>query len=218
MSTQQLKKLDRIPQRSKCLMFGYIRRIQSLFPQNVSYFNIPTSIINICILYFYLFDTWDIQHKSAGIIVENKIIKHLKGGWDTIFLRNIVNTDKHHWKFKIIKHSGNCLMIGIWNNKYQIKSDYEYIGEKANISYVFDAYFARLNKHEKYNHWRRDNSYGRRIKPNDVVEMVLDFNNLSLSYSINDVSYGKAHDIKKGEYRAAVSIYAKSCIELLSYE
>ena len=46
--------------------------------------------------------------------------------------------------------------------------------------------------------------------------MCLDFDSLSLSFIINDIDYGKAFDIKQGEYRAAVSFhYNGDCIELL---
>ena len=37
--------------------------------------------------------------------------------------------------------------------------------------------------------------------------MILDFNNMTLRYIINDHDYGKAFDIENGEYMAAVYMY-----------
>ena len=55
--------------------------------------------------------------------------------------------------------------------------------------------------------------------------MKVDFNNLSLSYKINQIDYGKAFYIKYGEYRAAIGLFAlprrdgsNSCYNLISYQ
>ena len=40
--------------------------------------------------------------------------------------------------------------------------------------------------------------------------MHIDLDELSLSFIINDKSYGKSHDIDKGEYVAAISFCRKN--------
>ena len=46
--------------------------------------------------------------------------------------------------------------------------------------------------------------YGNECKINDIITMILDLNNLTLSYKINDKDYGIAFaDIENTEYRAA---------------
>ena len=41
--------------------------------------------------------------------------------------------------------------------------------------------------------------------------MYLDFDKFMLGYKINDIDYGKSHDVKKGRYRAAVYMYEIDC-------
>ena len=52
-----------------------------------------------------------------------------------------------------------------------------------------------------------------------ILEMKLDFNKLTLSYTIDGTDYGKAFDIPKGKYRAAVTLdTSKAVLSLLSYQ
>ncbi len=51
-----------------------------------------------------------------------------------------------------------------------------------------------------------------------IIEMIADFDSLTLSFIINGTDYGKSHDIKQAKYRAAVTVYYPECsIELLEY-
>merc|ERR1712228_106897 len=49
--------------------------------------------------------------------------------------------------------------------------------------------------------------YGIRCVAGDIVKMILDFDNLSLSFNVNGIDYGKSHIITQGKYRAAVYMY-----------
>ena len=52
--------------------------------------------------------------------------------------------------------------------------------------------------------------YGKRCVEGDIVDMILNFNNLTLRYKMNDKEYGNAFEnIEYGPYRAAVSVYWK---------
>ena len=57
--------------------------------------------------------------------------------------------------------------------------------------------------------WTDDcQNYGAKYVEGDIVEMILDFEGKELRFKVNDVDYGKSHDIKEGsKYRAAVSFY-----------
>ena len=89
------------------------------------------------------------------------------------------------------------------------------LGSVANTSYAFYTNSSgKINKHE-INDSTFTDKYGETPKEGDIVTMRIDFDALSLSYSINDKDYGKAFTIKKSKYRAAVSLYYKNAsIEL----
>ena len=48
-----LKKVNRIGQKSKDIVFGYVRKIQLSFPSDNTYFNIVDLVIHLILLYFY---------------------------------------------------------------------------------------------------------------------------------------------------------------------
>ena len=66
--------------------------------------------------------------------------------------------------------------------------------------------------------------YGEDCKENDIIEMKLDFNDLSLSYKVKGIDYGKAFDIKQGQYKAVIgflddwSSQDDRNVELISYQ
>ena len=43
--------------------------------------------------------------------------------------------------------------------------------------------------------------YGERPNNGSIIEMILNLDNLTLSYVINGTDYGKAFDIQRGKYR-----------------
>ena len=40
-----------------------------------------------------------------------------------------------------------------------------------------------------------------------MIEVIVNFDNLTMSYVMNDIDYGTAYNIKKGEYKLMVSLY-----------
>ena len=64
----------------------------------------------------------------------------------------------------------------------------------------------------------KDRDYGRTCVDGDIVEMILNLYDLTLSYKINNKDYSKAFDVEKTSYRAAISSYYKNDkFTLLSY-
>eukprot|EP01084_Bolivina_argentea_P167841 291195_1 len=53
------------------------------------------------------------------------------------------------------------------------------------------------------------NPYGYICKTGTTIDMMLDFDNLTLSFRINNKDCGKAFDILKDRYKAAVYMYNK---------
>ena len=61
--------------------------------------------------------------------------------------------------------------------------------------------------------------YGVKIKDGDIIEMILNLIDLTLSYKINNTDYGKAYDVDKTSYKVAATLCAKNTKwTLLSYQ
>ena len=62
MAAIQLKQIKKISQRDKDIVYGYIKMIQSIFPEDIPYFTIVQLIQDLCLLYF-------------SVIMDSKILK-----------------------------------------------------------------------------------------------------------------------------------------------
>ena len=63
-----------------------------------------------------------------------------------------------------------------------------------------------------------EEKYGIVCKNGDTVEMILDLNELTLSFKVNDTDYSTAYEVEKTSYIAvATLVNAESKITLLSY-
>ena len=172
--------------------------------------SIPVDIKNVLIQFFAFYcDEFDIDsgNSSRLKLEDNGDIILLEGtGWHdppaTLFLRHIVTKGKYVWQFKVISRSKD-FYIGIYKCKHGAKAG---IGDFLHLhGYIFDGGYARLIDGNNY---RRDDTYGVRLKKDDIVEMCLDLDALCLSYKINDISYGIAFkDIESCEYKAALSFW-----------
>ena len=62
-----LKLVDKIPQKQKDIVFGFIRRAQSLFSaQSNPYFTISDLPVHLCLLYFNPLDAFKFKHKHEN--------------------------------------------------------------------------------------------------------------------------------------------------------
>ena len=59
--------------------------------------------------------------------------------------------------------------------------------------------------------------YAQECEKGDVIKMTLNMIDLTLSFEINDIDYGKAFDIKQGKYKAVIGGRYDVCYELTSY-
>eukprot|EP01084_Bolivina_argentea_P172997 299641_1 len=205
------------------LVFGYIRNIQNtLLSNNDTFCTAPVVINKICALFYFIQpDNWDAKCKSDKISVYGNIMRHTGNGngYSTVFLSKIVNAYQHQWKFRIHKNKG-CLLVGIWDNNYDANLNIDQlIGADRNTAYLFSASLARVNIHEGDYKWTEDRTYGKKLLDNDEIDMYLDFDNHTLSFSVNGKDLGKSHDIKDSEYRAVWTSGVKGNeIELLMYK
>ena len=213
-----LKLFSQVSRRSEYSVFGYIRDIQYKLPQDIAYFNIPVSIYQICTLYFHRFERWDPNKKDSTYeIIDDYTLHQTMYGWGSAFLTNIVEVGKHDWIFKLTEypaHKNVCIGIVKMNKDKPTKS---FLGCEPGTVYSFLANFALTNDHSARDIW--ETSYGEICKSGDEIGMHLDLNKLTLSFSINGKDFGKAYDVDKCQYKAAINMTDAGCkLQLVSYQ
>ena len=205
--TLNLQSINKIRPERKKTIYGYIRE---QFGNDT-----PNGVILVCLLFYgNKFDKWDKENKALEVeIDENNIVTHLSYETaTTTFLTEEVDSDIHSWKFKVVKctnHRYGTMRIGIWDvSKNGGKPPFN---EPFNSFYKFGlnefqgyAYYTSNGKKNIFNIYEE---WGEKCLEGTIVDMKVDFNELSLSFMINGKDYGKAYDIKPGKYRAAVYLY-----------
>eukprot|EP01084_Bolivina_argentea_P273499 465897_1 len=149
-------------------------------------------------------------------ISQNVVTQNVNDQWITVFLSKIVKRGKHEWKFKIETYiRDNSVMFGIWDNSNDTKQGFtQYLNEKANRAYGFYSY----NNSSELRLYKGGSgkTYGVALAQGDTITMSINLDALTLSYSINGKDCGVAFNIKKTQYKAAISFCRKgSAIKLL---
>eukprot|EP01084_Bolivina_argentea_P316502 548656_1 len=116
MSTlQKLKNVDKITHE---IVFGYVHQIESsLQNDNIV---IPSGIINLCLLYYWIMEEFDDSLHGEHIIISNKnrnIIK-CKLQWETAFGTLIIDHNKYEnsaitWKLTMKTDESGAFSVGI---------------------------------------------------------------------------------------------------------
>ena len=211
--TMALKRsnLEQIPQRNKDLAFGYVKE-----NEKSNKWTIPSMIKYLCLIYLNQNrDEFDPKNTNEKIKIDGLTITALGTNTIATYLRNVVSEGCHIWRFKCGSKSDWTIgdKIGIISNHAPIALDH-YFQQFGVQSYGFAVAGKLIG----------GSAYGRRCEIDDVIEMSVNFNDLTLSYKINDCDYGKAFDIEAGEYRATISLFApiwshpNSCYTLISYQ
>eukprot|EP01084_Bolivina_argentea_P185931 320551_1 len=75
MSSDILKKMGQIDDRTKLIVNGFIRHSQNLLPfEDNSYFNICDLVIHLCTLYYYVNEYWDILSVNSKTASEKTVL------------------------------------------------------------------------------------------------------------------------------------------------
>lgn len=217
-SHARLEKVKDVAIPTKDCINGYIREAQKLFPSDNTYSLIPTLINYWIILYYYVWEHFDSNWCSDGfkLTEHNKLITKIKTNYSNAYLKAVVNTGIHKWKFELITITAADSMIGIWKTKYDKNLTHGLHGGAAKGKYYgwwsdFQCTTAGDNKSKPYS--------DRRVQSGDIVDMILDFNKSELSYNLNDKPQGIAFtNIEQCDYVVCISLYARTNeIKLLSY-
>eukprot|EP01084_Bolivina_argentea_P209043 356177_1 len=212
MAEMFFQKRNNVNNKSKLIVYGYLREFQNNTFGEISkinpYYNMPQIVENICLIYYYLYDKWDSQYiaKVHTLNEKNQCIEHTgEPFYQSSFCSTIADCGKYHWKFKIkhVPKQHGWIVIGIWKTMSKRKppihtyftegdsydSGYGYVVTEANITNASGG--------------GRGGSYGVTCKSGDIVDMLLNFDNLTLKYSVNDKDMGIAFLITNTPYKAA---------------
>ena len=199
----ELGNLQRINIKRKLTVSGFMRKIEKTLN-----LQIPVGIDTICILFYGNgTDQWDshlIPDNVAKLDEENQIVTNISGICN-VYMKRIIDNGYHEWKLKVkfSGGSGNSLMIGLW----RIQKDKSppitntHYNKGREQGYGFHCSSGELICTDKG--FGVSAKYGVRVT-HAIVDMIVDFNKLSLSFKIDGKDYGKAFDIKKNKYRAVI--------------
>ena len=220
-------KLEKIPQRNKDITFGYVNQCEKDMVHNGI---IPRMIKYLCLIYFNQNkDEFDDEKTNAIIIIKENSIElpkmesRSKGIYVNSYLTNIASEGIHVWKFKgtAINWSDRIGIMNIDIGTFKLKGDFDEFGGYAfRMGGVLNDWQECKNgdiAHKTLN--LKD--YGHECKNGDIIQMTINLKDLTLNYKINNKDCGKAFDINKGRYKAAISFdyNGQSCIlELISYQ
>ena len=206
MATQdQFTMIKSIDEATKDLIYGYIRKISR---SNI----IPSLIHYVCLIYYYEQEKWDKNLKSDCIEIIDDKIKHINGEYYCSALLSIIaSSGIHCWKFKIVKYDNiNHIDIGIWKINSSQPSEIldTYFTTKHENGYAYVTTKGTLAMSDDYG-----DDYGKKCVNGDIIQMYLD-----LKFIVNNIDFGKAYDIQKTDYKAAVALGSKNNeLQLLSY-
>ena len=211
--TLKPSKLNQIPLRNKDLAFGYLRENEK---KNKS--NYPKLIKYLVLIYSNAQDQFDanMTHKLLKIDA-NRVIdqrNELREWCDYLsFLKNVVTEEIHIWKFRFDLRSDSDIaksQIGIWKTNSG-KPDLEdrFIDNTNEDGISCTGYFITLNGYRSNPENVMDITDGEfaPVKDGDIIEIILDLNELVLTFKVNNVEKVKFDNIEKTSYRAVVSIF-----------
>lgn len=215
MSKLQEFALDKIDSRTKHLVNGYIREMDSILKQII-----PDPIIHFILSFYYLGDYFaKFDTKYWKITDKNTTIEKLKrGGWSipSCFGNMIIRSEQggiYQWIFKLLK-TNTCMDFGISSN-CNMDQAFSVCDDSSNYCARYAAH--KVSK-DKQVYWP-----GFHYKTGDKLTMELNLDQKSLSFYVNEKFIGIAWDnIDVGpdiNYRMAVFFLHNACsVKLLSFK
>ena len=193
---KQVSDIDRVRQLA---VYGYIREYEQ-----VNQVNIPEGIIFVLILFYGDSDRWDPKYISQYMKLSDRTLTQVEYGMGSSYGQRVVDSGIFKWRLRIDQCTNDGFMLGIRRVKgdeADLPTKYWFTKGGFGNGYAFRSIVdehARLTNDRGFALGRQ---YGSNSPNGAIIEMMLDLDNLTLSYIINDVDYGKAFDIAKGKYR-----------------
>ena len=172
---------------------------------------VPNVIIDIILCFYYLNDEWDknkvgLQFPTDTCVQLGPVNSYQCGA---AFLSKTISQGIASWTFRIVKMC-NEVNIGVAKTSFA----HHHRGSSRFFNNNNDSYVWRASKKGMLMDPARRGphdlrQYGKTCVDGDIVDMILNMEERTLSFKINDTDYGVAFsDIEKTEYKAAVFMYA----------
>eukprot|EP01084_Bolivina_argentea_P029198 54188_1 len=206
---EMLHEAKQIHPSNKDVVFGYIRQSTDQ--------NVPMMIKYLSLVYWnYNYDHFESAHRSIDIYHGTQAVRTSGNSYKTAFLSNKVSFGTHIWTFKLNRFA-SFNNIGIWNTKNK---------QKFHNSLTYDTCFGNNSWkwRESGTQDKRENGsvYRTRVVDDDIVEMKVDMDRLTIGYKLNGVNIlgeGMVWGFKEaGTYQAAITLDNETDISLISYK
>ena len=212
----QVHKLNAIDAKTKLIVGGFVKSIQTALPDTSTFYNIPPSIIDIILIYYYAGDEFNISSDNVEIRNKGKnIIVAKPAAWSAAYGTFEIDSESDihcYWKIKCIKRT-NTSFIGITSNKI-VTEIWNYYQGQDHIMYcmysegqIWSFVDGKSNK-QFLNPMRRFTN--RIYKEGDIITLDFNLKNKETKYMVNDKEISLSHkNIKIGQnikYYLAVSV------------
>ena len=199
-------------QKQELLVWGFIREIEKVY----KIMNVPFEINDIIYLYQRIYDEWSKKYSSDNVIINNDTKSMLTINtkeYVTAFGSHIVTEGVFKWKIQMQKMTnkpgfGKPPFVGIMEDseanlkRYKDDCNWDDNGYQfcAQSGALFCPYTEREKKTDKYEcRW---------MQKGEILHVILDLNDKTLSFKVNDEDFGVAFkNIKHGNYRLAFSTW-----------
>eukprot|EP01084_Bolivina_argentea_P207925 354659_1 len=201
------------------LVNGYLNNNISGIWNNNNYEKMLYVIILNYLIPKQLFESHNIgKYHKFGL---NNVVTHNGGENEcvTSFCSNVVSGGQHRWIFKIREGKRyNCILLGIWKvtNGNEIKWPQKSVGLtwRAN-GYGYNVGYG--NHHATTNQITSKN-YGKRCETGAMIEMCLNFTDMSLSYCVDGCDQGIAFIVENSSYKAAITTFFRDeSVQFMQY-
>ena len=199
-----LIKLKQIQIKRKYVVYGFIHRMEKEL-------EIPSGIIDLCIIFYgngndEWYPEW-VNTDTITLDMSNHSITSL-GKPGNAFMKRVIDCGYYEWRLKCEYPSarGN-LMIGLWRvqkNKKPPLDTYYTNGEEQGYGFLCSSAML-IDTKVGYGSAKK---YGKSVT-DSIIDMIVDFDNLALSFKIDGEDFGKAFDITQDKYRAVVYLFGE---------
>ena len=203
LSLQMVSKIDK---ERRLTVSGYIREYEE-----VNQVSIPSEIILVLVL-FYGNDTdeWDPKLISKCMELKSKTLTQIAVGYRSSYGKRIIDFGIFNWKLRINQWENNGFMLGIRRVKSNddvppTETWFTDGGYESGYGFRIRPSLTSLTGPEGYAYDGKE--YGVEPQNGSIIEMILDLENLTLSYIIDGKDYGKAFDVTEGKYRLALFLH-----------
>ena len=141
-----LEELKQYGGRDKDVVFGFMRQMQLLLPNDTNpYYNIPPLVIYICLYYYRHYEIFTLCGDEMSINKTNNIVKCHRY-YNTVYGNVIIDGSSqaiHVWKLKILENIRKYIYVGIDSSNKQVRNeDFSDPDVNGHSFYSVDQYFS----------------------------------------------------------------------------